>query len=440
MIQQVCSVVVIAFVLIVKVYSQDECTVSFITQPPSSVPCNPFNDEFNNLQLECNIITPVNSSIKISWYYQPNYNASAVKLKRNARYRIPKKINLYNGYQSIRSRITVIDVNNEDSGYYWCQATIYNEAINNKEIEVSPCQVTTLRKSDYYSDMPPCSDTYFTSPEFYCVYPEFVDHKCSFFLKNNETSSLVSSVAPATISSVAPTVTPSITNKISEQISANIYVSLIIPSLGLPLIIICSFFACFGVFYICKKRNRRNKKRTPSTAETATTHYIPTTTVTQLSPVVTLPIPNHLSVSRQPSSDSQYTQLPLKEDKIDVNIPTVPISLPQISDHASASKTPCHIPIYINTNALSKKQSKHPSNPIDAICKATKKTPCLMSSVNCTARPPVHVSIQNRIDCKNIDEEFYVNYCSSAQVYQALTPDTLEEQTLYTVPESSLKI
>lgn len=184
-------------------------------------------------------------------------------------------------------------------------------------------------------------------------------------------------------------------------------------------------------------------------------------------------LPTHLSVTRQPSSQSEYKEIPLKgEDSeifaeqltrqqqvrppIPIHLPLVPKrshSLPGIARHKTAR------PFYVNVNVDNicdkcpvtgssechlgsplvdnKQQITDQSNNNDSPPKVGKRSHSLLHSHRNRVQIDANIeTIQDPEPNTNFSQHFYINHGPSPRVYQSLTPVTLENQPLYSRPGS----
>lgn len=147
-------------------------------------------------------------------------------------------------------------------------------------------------------------------------------------------------------------------------------------------------------------------------------------------------LPTHLSVARQPSANSEYKELSLKEENQTTtnlahnsNLTHLPLShqksasLPKLSHKKEKSR-----PYYVNVSDV----TIHLNNPVCSSLNSAKRMIC--RSEHCLAKfEKPFLGLRNA----DSSEHYYINHGppSSPKVYQALIRDTLDEQTLYCQPE-----
>lgn len=389
----------------------DDCLVTFVTQPPQELPCNPYSTAYNSLHLECDVVIVINSSVTLSWYYQSNSSSSIMKMKRrnDRRYRISNFVSFYTGTRYIRSRLTISQVNASDIGNYWCKATLMN---NKRPIDVLPCYSTSLKSQSEYSNMTACMKTYLSLPEQACVFP-ITDCPGQMNGIENDTSSL-----------------PSQGSDEENDFSISLWIYLVV---SLPIMLFAAITVCTCIVLYCRKtRERKEKQHSIISRDTcqycgnvctpaSNLHlHVPMLTVQEVQiPQESLSrsnqsLPVHLSVAKQTSTESDYHKAP-----------TRPIHKPPVP-HRKNSLPGFAYQHWVNSNLTAIKSTVATIGPSLPHTESTHVS-CPRSYIE----PIQHNTAQVN------QRHSYVNDCpSSLEVYQALSHDTLEEQTLYSQPLS----
>ena len=219
------------------------------------MPCDPYHPAFNNLQLECNIIVPTDdASVFVSWYYASTSNDTMqMRLRRRTDSRVSisnSRIVSTNYTTSIRSRLTLRGMNSNDTGRYWCQASIN---IFSSRIEVVPCLSTLIRPRSAYSNKTPCINTHFSYPDPVCAFP------------TNDCSISSSIESDSVLTSLYPTPTSELTTRQDEKedtltLPLWSYLVIGISVLFIIIVIIMSISVCVGVYYQRKSPKRRQQE------------------------------------------------------------------------------------------------------------------------------------------------------------------------------------
>ena len=137
-------------------------------------------------------------------------------------------------------------------------------------------------------------------------------------------------------------------------------------------------------------------------------------------------LPSHLSVVRQPSANSEYTELPLKEENENLNQSAhthPPLSYKKSNSLPSLFES-SNFPYYANIADISLHMgNQYSSSYIKQKAEISDGVPRIEDQF-------IYLSINDS------DEHYYINHNprTSLKIYQSLTPDTLEEQTLYSRP------
>lgn len=152
----------------------DDCLVTFITQPPQELPCNPYDNAYNRLHLECSIVVAtVNTSLRASWHYRPQNNNITRDLqishKHHGRYHTSSFVSVFSDTTTVTSRLTIERVNVSDIGHYWCKLVMIEDSVLFEPIIGLPCYSTHLKAPSEYSNMVQCSrKTYLSTPKPVC--------------------------------------------------------------------------------------------------------------------------------------------------------------------------------------------------------------------------------------------------------------------------------
>ena len=154
----------------------DECVISFVTQPPPVLPCNPYSSGFNELNLECNIVIPVEVSYKVYWFRttatKKEVEPETLRRRNDDRLRINRSQFIVGNLTTIRSRLSIIGVNASDIGNYWCQVEVNDDSFD-EQSEFRSCSSTILEPADEYDSLTPCPNTHLSLPSPVCVYPQY---------------------------------------------------------------------------------------------------------------------------------------------------------------------------------------------------------------------------------------------------------------------------
>lgn len=145
------------------------CVVNFLTQPPTNLPCNPYDPSFNRLRLQCDVaMLHGSSNLRVRWYRLQHRDGQPERvLDRNNPTSVSFRRRFLNDQLLMTSWLHLRNVTEEDIGTYWCQLDDGDElAVVHK-----PCTVTHLEEAVRYSDLTACTWAFFFSLGPVCVHP-----------------------------------------------------------------------------------------------------------------------------------------------------------------------------------------------------------------------------------------------------------------------------
>ena len=304
--------------------SIDLCTIQFLTQPPVNLPCNPYDETRNFLQLQCDISVPRNrrNFINVVWYrIQAGETEPESVLSRGpfkSTFVVRRRL-IVDDLTLVQSTLQLRNITEEDMGIYWCQ--IEDEQGEEPVIHRS-CTTTNLSSSDTYDHLTLCPDrTYFFSLGPVCVEPE---NECS--MDNNTSSTSMPSSTPVPSSPTTPVINDAPNSNNTEQQLSEWFISITVSVVLLLVLLVLGVLTTL-IIVLLKAKQKMNKgvaKTSSTSAWCLKTHNhknqcsgipLPVTPVvhvhvTKLASTSTdmPPLPRHLNVGRQVSNDSVYAE------------------------------------------------------------------------------------------------------------------------------------
>lgn len=303
-----------------QIFPLDLCTIQFLTQPPVDLPCNPYDETRNYLQLQCDISIPRDrrNNITVAWYRiqagetEPESVFGRGPGKRGIK--VLRRLSTGN-LTLLRSSLQLQNITEEDMGIYWCQI---EDNEGEEPVIHRPCTVTNLTDPDSYDHLTRCPDfTNFFSLGPVCVEPQT---ECSTSSMSLPTSSPEPS-SPTTI-----TTTPVINDTTKNTVISEWFIFIIVSAVLLLVLLILGVLTTLMIVLL-KARRRMNKgvaKTNSTSAWCLRSHEhqnqdssspLPVTPVVHVQvpklasmPAEVIPMPRHLNIGRQQSNESVYAE------------------------------------------------------------------------------------------------------------------------------------
>ena len=312
------------------------------------ITCNPYNAINNALRLECNAYSSNTTAYEIQWYRILNTENSTVEQLTSdlMDVRVFVSRNRQGAFQM--SRLRIRSPSGNDTGVYWCQIAVME--VNEMTELLSPSQKTKLQPPEFYSQLSPCPFSELDESTVRCAMEPF-----------DTPSQVMSSTLPP-LSSPLPTRSSSDSISTFTTLKATMSTnnsSVVTDSMGrapdqvlygviasVGVVLVAGIITLVLIAIICHRKCTRQKasreghngmpnlasmfeytliysvnlyltgtiqevyiQARESTAEQLRRPLFPPAATVQNTP---LP---HLSVARQPSNDSQYTEVPSRSRK-----------------------------------------------------------------------------------------------------------------------------
>lgn len=336
---------------------EGNCAFYYLTQPVRTFTCNPYHELSDGIRLQCSGHAPVNTTISILWYRSPGREGEPVEElgDRTRRVRITRR----RAPQILSSRLAVFSL--DGATQYWCQVAVED---GNETVLLEESSRVCLLPEEAYRNLPPCPPTAFLADaQSRCATdrpPDVTPTQCTppsapptMTRPPNPPPSLTAhSPLPST---AVTTTTPNDSSSGSVNISSGGSPrrgdtipewGYALVALGIGGVVITGVVSMVTAGILCYRRQRRGSVKAATTGMCTTVYTMynscsyffmsvcvmvkipishthlgqPQDRIHAVQPsisiITTSPSgrtwhapPSHLSVSRQPSNDSQYTTI-----------------------------------------------------------------------------------------------------------------------------------
>ena len=126
------------------------CTFEYLSQPPTQLSCNPYDDSSGNPKwrptVSCVVARQYGmQSYKIQWFYKNSTHTTSISAT---------KVFLGDLILSVPTSLQDAPYTDSLTGYYWCQASV--SSTNDEYIPIERSNILEVQEPDYYQTMPPC--------------------------------------------------------------------------------------------------------------------------------------------------------------------------------------------------------------------------------------------------------------------------------------------